>query len=1359
MAQAILPQTYAPSSDVASGTKPSQIVWGRSGNDVVFGYQPSLLGLGIDQLDVLLGDYEISLLVDPYPRVWANTFILGDWRSPYYANGNPFIFGLNNIALLADFSPSKDFIQLYGQPADYSVVDLFGLASLLIYQQPLFPGLDFSLPDVVALIPGPVLDLYQDYIKYSGYTPADISNAQIQQIGTGGLEITDTITSDVNGNLYMMGTTTGDINGVNSGLRDIFINKYNANGGLLYSHQFGTTETDAVYSAITDTEGNLYMVGSSQGDLGGALVGINADAWIAKFDPYGNQLWLNKMLGNGYGSPAGSYGIDIDASGFLYVSGVADVPTPPDSLFPLSTDNFAAKYNSDGDQIWYQQLGKPNALDFDEAYNSAVDNSGNFYRAGFTTSDFAGTVASLYDGWLSKHDADGNLEWINQIGTNDYDWIWAVDTDSKGNVLVGGWTLGSFVVDQPNLGSYDAWLAKYSSDGSQLWLRQFGSSGDDEGFALEVDGDDNIFIAGFTDGQIAESLNNGGVDSWLTKFSSDGNEIWRKQFGSAGNDQAYDLSIAPNGIVYVAGITDGSLGASNSGSFDAFVASFESQYGTLLDFPPTDYDDATCHELDVFIDAPRFSTQITNEDSIRQQALNYFSQRLGIGMDQLLRDDLLKDSLSDMLVPYLPNLPPACLSLVYVVPAIPEDACLDSHVRIATIEITDDELDTNSIQLTGEDVDWLELIGTDVFVKKGARLNYENKDYLSFGIVVDDGSVGGSPYLLSDISVQLIDVNESPVALDLVTCCCLDDLFVIGEVATMSSLDPDAGNIFSYSLVSGNGSSDNSAFSIDGDQLKFAASPGFKSNGTYSIRLRTTDQDGLSFEREVALMISNRDEVREIRALNYTTSSGHSFTARVLPILGCFEGDVAINRLEMAPGFANQSEDLQIGQTGYDFRFNVNSSISGNVARAIVDIDPLLDGLQLSAGAIKKSFAYFAYDIPENGEVAVATPFTYDPIIKAGARFYDLDANGIADSAELQLVDGGYGDKDGIINGVIVDPSTLGVVSLNPLFTATANALTVVDPNDSSSPAAVLVRASFSAKASSVNQIGYVALNANEADSLTYELVRDRGTILLANLESSGVPNVAAMGFQRDFSLINGQKLVFFEVVDTTLDNLLANNSTLADFGSSFRTLDLTKTSDTAASASKGGNTVALSLLTESAFTGIDDLISCQMGEAPILDFTGLAGRTLEQSTVSLAREASYDSSIGFYRIQRADGAVLDPITNTLISPGSAGYKAAALSDTNLFNGFGPLAVSNGATRTDTIAAFNESGLLAPYATVAQTGDTFFSFSTANSDALNHFRVLGSGVIGLEDLAGGGDQDFDDIIVSFNFKLKQGTVA
>jgi hypothetical protein len=419
-----------------------------------------------------------------------------------------------------------------------------------------------------------------------------------------------------------------------------------------------------------------------------------------------------------------------------------------------------------------------------------------------------------------------------------------------------------------------------------------------------------------------------------------------------------------------------------------------------------------------------------------------------------------------------------------------------------------------------------------------------------------------------------------------------------------------------------------------------------------------------------------------------------------------------------------------------------------------MNLAPMIDEIDIK----NKRMAYFSTTSPTDGSAPVATTFTYDPTQKAGAKFYELDGDkdNTADTLSLVFIDGGYGDKDGaigVINGTIVDPSAAGVVSINPIFTATSTALTVGDPTDSISPAALTVRATLSAKAASVNQIGYLAFNANEAATLTYELVRDRGTILLANLESSDTPNVSAMAknFQRDINLINGQKLVFFEVVDTTLESLLAKNTTLQGFGSSFRTLDVTKMTDSSATAGKGGNTVALSLLNEIA--GLGELISSQMGDTPIFDFTSLAGRTLE-GTVSIAREASYNTSIGFYRIQRADGAVLDPITSTLITPGSAGYKAAALSSTNLFSGFGSLAVANGATRTDTIAAFIESGLLAPYATVAQTGDTFFSFGSANSDGLNHFRVLGSNVIGLEDMAGGFDQDFDDNIVSFNFKLK-----
>ncbi|WP_341886300.1 choice-of-anchor U domain-containing protein [Synechococcus sp. UW140] len=440
-------------------------------------------------------------------------------------------------------------------------------------------------------------------------------------------------------------------------------------------------------------------------------------------------------------------------------------------------------------------------------------------------------------------------------------------------------------------------------------------------------------------------------------------------------------------------------------------------------------------------------------------------------------------------------------------------------------------------------------------------------------------------------------------------------------------------------------------------------------------------------------------------------------------------------------GPASQKLDLTSNSFIWDSRVASNTTLN---------IEPLLDGLS----TIGKRLAYFVYDTPTDGSAPLATAFTYDPIKKAGAQFFDLDGKDGAETVRLKFIDGGYGDKDGIKNGVIVDPSTPVAI-----FTATTNSLSVGDPTDSTSPAAIIVKASISSRANSVNQVGYVALNSSEdwehleENTRTYDLLRDRGTILMSNLESSDAPSISALKLENNIALINGQKLVFFEIVDTTLEALMAKGSTIDSFGSNFRILDVSETTDTTAIASKGGNTLALSLQPDSVVASLGDLISTEMGEKIIFDFTALAGRALTGS-VSLAREASYDSSIGFYRIQRNDGAVLDPITNTLITPGSTGYKEAALSAFNLFTNFGNLSISNGANRTDTLAEFSDAGMLAPYATVAQTGETFFSFKGANSDGMNHFRMLGSGVIGLEDVAGGFDQDFDDNILSFNFKLK-----
>jgi len=552
------------------------------------------------------------------------------------------------------------------------------------------------------------------------------------------------------------------------------------------------------------------------------------------------------------------------------------------------------------------------------------------------------------------------------------------------------------------------------------------------------------------------------------------------------------------------------------------------------------------------------------------------------------------------------------------------------------------------------------------------------------------------------------------------------------------------------------GGVDSDKFQVDSNtgSLSFKEKPDFENpndsdlDNIYEVIVRATDAENIKIDRLNKVQVYDCAEKNSSGeyTFTYTNAEGKLINPAITPSLGSFDGEISLKKLTNAPTTGeSQSSDLAISQTGVDFKLKINET-SDSFGSVITDIDALVDGLTTT----NKNIAYFAYSDQEDGSSPNATTLTYDPIKKAGARFYDLKGDGSADKVLLELVDGGYGDKDGIKNGVIVDPSTAGVVDLSPKFTSSLNAITISDPTDKTSPAAFDLRVSISSKASTVNQIGYVALNSNENDDLSYELIKNRGTIILSNLENSDTPTLTGINLETDISIINNQKLIFFEVIDTTLDVLLTQNSSLEGFGTSFKILDISNATDSSANASKGGNTIAISL--ESKFLGVDDLIASDKGVNPILDFKRFLGLTLE-GDVSVAREADFDSTVGFYKIQNANGAVTDPVTGNLITPGTEGYSAAALDSSNLYSSFGALSTVDDSTVKNSISSFSDFEMLAPYASVSNTGKTYFAFAEANADGISHFREFGNGTIGLEDTYGGGDQDFDDLILGFDFKL------
>jgi hypothetical protein len=163
----------------------------------------------------------------------------------------------------------------------------------------------------------------------------------------------------------------------------------------------------------------------------------------------------------------------------------------------------------------------------------------------------------------------------------------------------------------------------------------------------------------------------------------------------------------------------------------------------------------------------------------------------------------------------------------------------------------------------------------------------------------------------------------------------------------------------------------------------------------------------------------------------------------------------------------------------------------------------------------------------------------------------------------------------------------------------------------------------------------------------------------------------------------------------------------------------------------------------------LNALIGNAQGLAPVLDLSAFTTAQNLSGTVTVGREADFNSSAGFYRTLDAAGTVLAADAITRLRPGDSGYAAAALRNDNLIAPLNNLSVADEQTASRRFSGISGGSFLAPYAQV--NGNTFFAYGAANSDGLSHFRSLGTNLFGLEDIVGGGDRDFDDLLIGVNF--------
>ena len=106
------------------------------------------------------------------------------------------------------------------------------------------------------------------------------------------------------------------------------------------------------------------------------------------------------------------------------------------------------------------------------------------------------------------------------------------------------------------------------------------------------------------------------------------------------------------------------------------------------------------------------------------------------------------------------------------------------------------------------------------------------------------------------LPITINDVNEVPSAMAITKSNLYESNTINQVVGLLSTTDQDAGDSHTYSLVSGAGSTDNAAFNVSGNQIRASQVFSFVTKNSYSIRVRTTDKGGLSFEKVYTVSIS-----------------------------------------------------------------------------------------------------------------------------------------------------------------------------------------------------------------------------------------------------------------------------------------------------------------------------------------------------------------------------------------------------------------------------------------------------------------------------------------------------------------------
>ncbi len=293
---------------------------------------------------------------------------------------------------------------------------------------------------------------------------------------------------------------------------------------------------------------------------------------------------------------------------------------------------------------------------------------------------------------------------------------------------------------------------------------------------------------------------------------------------------------------------------------------------------------------------------------------------------------------------------------------------------------------------TANDNSMFQILG-DV-LQTNSVFNFELKNSLTIRVRSTDA---GGKFFEKDLAIKVRNTNDAPSALNLAPQTINENRAVGTVVGTLTTIDEDAGDTHTYSLVTGTGSANNASFAIAGNTLVASASFDFETKSGYTVRVRTQDQLGAFFERAFTITVVNVNEsatsivlsnnsVAENKGANFLVGlfsnndpdASDTFTYALVSGTGSTGNSsfvIAGNQLRTAVNFDFETQNL------YSIRVRVTDKAGLSFETAllinITDVNESPATVSLSSNTI------FENDLPNTliGLLSTNDPDANDPIL------------------------------------------------------------------------------------------------------------------------------------------------------------------------------------------------------------------------------------------------------------------------------------------------------------------------------------------------------------------------------------------